>query len=1317
MAMNTPIGNITQITPITSFVTLGSVALDQYILGINNFTQGDGSKVTLQNLIASMVNTTNEKNILGLDENGRLQAIEAVNPFGNDNGWAVAPTLTVNWTNRTVSGTGGKAYKDGFEITALSNFISPVFSSASGEYYLYYDVDAENFVWATSKPTTDYLIAKITVDSNSHKMAGAMYNMGGVSKTVSDFLNKALGTIVLSGGDISNVTTDEYITTNIYPQISATTIGTTDFNYTLPALTSNTFTSVKVTNNQLVYSTNQNGIVPLSENNLPVIIDSTGLETEIADGCALNIWLVGLPLFGESPSGMTYQFVTGSNQYEGSDIAKASSPNAEIAMQYIDDKYDRYAIIARFTILREGDNWLVADFDKYNPLAGGGGAGSVGITEVVSDPFYFSGLGIPSSPLTASPQTEGKLKQVVEDKENIYKVLEGHKSHNQNLWDLIEYHDATDKDVLLLGGTEETYTSNTSSSHYHFGLLNSIVGSNQPTAANALLAYKLFNNKFAATTLGSGELVLVADGTLTISCAKKMRISKIEIRSYNTNYTVPQLHVCAMNRDNPLASDVSLADFANARYIGGQTITKESGYIGTHESGYQGANRPFYLNMNEKDYYNTYFLCFDNWCSGSDGWNRQLLGVRIWGSQEETQDSDFEVGSDTLLKVCGDYDVLMNGKGYNKNAFTVVGNPTITRNGIASNFAHNTCVRPNFTLSNLKDKAWVIDITGVISDLSRNLVLFSTSENRKWSGYGGLWFSQQTETFALQISVGEGSDIINNEYVCRVDNSGVNIGDIIRTVLRFNGIDTYYGDIYINNVKRASGSFTPTTSNKNLRNIIDYPNQFINIGDGWQADNQGDFSWGGSIDLKQFSITVDGETVFNGGIEYENCEWVSSNGTVYNVSDLVEQYGEVPREKCKLDRWVSCLGHKFGFSASTQAADNFYPCFVKGVISTTGTVVGNIYQPCRQNDYMPDPRVGNFGYNSGSTDLEFTQTLNGTHIWTYTANDVFPAGEYFAEVRFGYNNALLGTTQDVVEQFKSNRCRVECLNANGDVVYKQSFFDEGSFYSKVSPFRTPRFYCGEPFKTFRVISLDCSYPNGKQVLGQVQLYYRDDDDTTGMSFIISPSEFDLSSNMVRHVTNKHFFITPTGVRVGSNCFVEKADPYPQMACVGNRWINENTRESWVCNESGKWVNEDFCEIACMTLWGTEHKGMRLRTVANYENPITHYVQDYGNLGGCLCFDDNLLANQLGTFLTSPEDPDFYFVAEAKDANEGVKFFYPANTVAIQAFRRQHVRSKIYESGEQYAHWSNCDHVGGRMVAYKTFETAAAGEYIEGVQEE
>lgn len=1287
MAMNTPIGNITQITPISSFVTLQSVALDQYLLGINNFVQGDGSKVTLQNLIASMVNTTNDKNILGLDENGRLQAIEAVNPFGNDNGWAIAPTLTVNWTNRTVSGTGGKAYEDGFEITALSNFTSPAFPAEVGAYYLYYD--GTNLVWQSgSKPDSKYLIAKISVDSNDVKMAADAWGVGGVNETISNFLNAALGTIVLNGGEIGNVTTDVEITEGNYlqPTLTATTVGMADFSKLIPALPSGSYTRVHTTNNQLVYDTAQSGIVPTHSGNIPIIIDNAGNENEIALECCTNVWVVGLPLFGEDPANLHYQFVTGSVQYEGTNDAKAASPMAEIAMQYIDNQYDRYAIIARFTIQRTENGYMCVDYENYNPLQGGGGAGGTGITEVVSDSKYFDGLGLPSSPLTMSEETKDVLNNVIHDKENIYKVIEGHKSHDGKIWDLIEFHNATDKDNLILGN-DDRFTSNTSDADFHFALLDSIAGTNQPDATNKLNVYKLFNKTHFDT---QADPIYVQDGTIVISCRKKMRISRIEIRAYETYYVVPQTHICGLNLDEPLVRDITLSDFANAHYFGGQSITKESDYNVPTATRW-GLNRPAYYNMNEKDYYNVFFICFDHWCSGENGSNRRYAGIKIYGSVEETEDGDLTPKSDKLLQVLGDYDVKMSGKGFNKNAFTVMGSPTITRNGVASGFSNgNTIYKDglNFTTSDFEIISPIINYSTVVTNAQMIFAYNTTS----------------VAHLSVRIDNGHLGFLIN--------------GDNNSTIVRnFNAIPITVGNkyqtkfIYKNNIfyiyyRINNGTWTLYNS---YNSVVQFTFDTVKrLFFGCENGNAAFFT-NGSIDLKPFSITVDGETVIDGGLDYEDCKWISSNGTIYNTKDLVEQYGEIPQERVELDRWISCFGHRYDYSLTTKAVDNFYPCLIDGAMSNVGTM-SNLFNCCRQTDYMPEPRIG-VGYVLGDRDTEYGLTLGSTHVWQYAANDAFPAGEYFAEVRFGYNNIGLGNT-NTADQYTVNRFMVQCLDENENIVYKQSFGCEGSMYDRIPLYRTPRFYVSTPFKYYRIISLDAYFPNTVVILSQTQLYYRDIDKSNDLSFVPSPTEYDLSANMVRHVTNAHFFITPTGVRVGSNCFVRQIDPLPEYACVGNRWINEDTELSYVCNESGVWEREDFCELACMMLWGSEHKGMFKRRVSNEENPITHYVQDYGNLGGQLCFDDEILPNRLQTFQTDPDDPDFYFVAEAKDENEGVRFYYPSNHLCLQAFRRVHVKSKIYESGQQYAHWSNNDNVGVRMIAYKTFETEAAGEYIE-----
>ena len=137
----------------------------------------------------------------------------------------------------------------------------------------------------------------------------------------------------------------------------------------------------------------------------------------------------------------------------------------------------------------------------------------------------------------------------------------------------------------------------------------------------------------------------------------------------------------------------------------------------------------------------------------------------------------------------------------------------------------------------------------------------------------------------------------------------------------------------------------------------------------------------------------------------------------------------------------------------------------------------------------------------------------------------------------------------------------------------------------------------------------------------------------------------------------------------------------------------------------------------MTMFGSKHKGMRLRTVANSENPMQKYIQDQGDMGGNLALDYSLAVNASTVVTSSPTDPDFYFQAESKDENEGVEFSLPANTKTLQSYRRSLVKSKVYQGGQQFAHWSNCDHTGAILKAYKTFDTSAAGEYIEGSEAE
>jgi len=59
MSMNTPIGNITQTTPIKDFKELDEMQNEQYLLGIDNNAVGNGSKISLENLINSSISADN----------------------------------------------------------------------------------------------------------------------------------------------------------------------------------------------------------------------------------------------------------------------------------------------------------------------------------------------------------------------------------------------------------------------------------------------------------------------------------------------------------------------------------------------------------------------------------------------------------------------------------------------------------------------------------------------------------------------------------------------------------------------------------------------------------------------------------------------------------------------------------------------------------------------------------------------------------------------------------------------------------------------------------------------------------------------------------------------------------------------------------------------------------------------------------------------------------------------------------------------------------------------------------------------------------
>ena len=71
MTVDTPAGTINQITPIREFVELTTITNAQYLLGIQNMSTGNGSKITFGNLITSLI-SGNADNKLVKGSDGKL---------------------------------------------------------------------------------------------------------------------------------------------------------------------------------------------------------------------------------------------------------------------------------------------------------------------------------------------------------------------------------------------------------------------------------------------------------------------------------------------------------------------------------------------------------------------------------------------------------------------------------------------------------------------------------------------------------------------------------------------------------------------------------------------------------------------------------------------------------------------------------------------------------------------------------------------------------------------------------------------------------------------------------------------------------------------------------------------------------------------------------------------------------------------------------------------------------------------------------------------------------------------------------------------
>lgn len=1084
MSMNTPLGSIDQTTPISSFTTLSRITVDQYLLGINSIIQGDGSKITLGNLIKSLVGDS-EKNMLQVDEEGKLIAVAGANVFGQDNGWAVPPVLTIDWNTRQVKGTNGMAYHDGFPVRELTSFTSPAFPSGNGKYWLYWNTQTNALEWSSSFPNEIlkdiFLICKVDIFGANDKFAAVRWELGGLGSSVREFLNNALGTLVLKGGQFDGVEVNQ--PSLRYPNISATSIGTVDFNIQLPALTTKHYNHVYAsTTGGLTFDNNAIEIVPLSNQGVPQYVDNTGAKHDLASGGFMNVWVIATPLFASIPDNMCYQFVTGSVGYDTINDAKAASPTNEFSMQALGNHYDRYAIVGRFTISRDNSNWFIADFAKYNVFSGGGSGGGSGLTEVVSNGDFLQGLGTPSSPLDLSTYVKDKLDEVKIDVNNVYKILSGNKDANGRDWDIIDYVPNSHRNDRFFGS--ENFTTNTSSGNYHFYMLNNCLrNENNPSDAEKLKCYTLFNSTTTQT-----NAVLCGDATIAVVCKNKHKLSRIEFGNYHTSVLPTIITVSGANIPDAISREMTLSDLENyGKYIGGisQIIT-------SNDDVKLPIGEPLDFEIDDSESYNVFFISLHEYSSGSgNGWDKHLSGIRMYGTQQ-ADDSDY--------------------------------------------------------------------------------------------------------------------------------------------------------------------------------------------------------------------------TVKCGG-QYPHCKWVAANGNIYDTKDLAGGNTiNIPalKEDHHLGKWISCFGSAFKQNATTRDPNWYYPCYIQGNFTCNQSAAdGTYYGVLRQSNYFGVKRV-DVGYNISAGRFRPPNTHNQQTVYEYTANALFPAGEYYWEGDFGFNS---------FNRHQLDRALVRIKFEDGTTRDICNFGHRGSMVNnRFKMLRTPRFYVEKAFKSFQFITWTHLFPNYSYLVNAMQLYYRDLNRTIDRSFKPSFLGYDGWYNTLRHKQNLHFFLTPTGVRVGSNCFVDTIDPPLQYACVGNRWINENTRKSWVCNQSGVWVEEDFCEVMVMIKKGSEAFRTRHRSVFNDENPLVKYVHQDSGCDGHLHTKYVLTTGIRNKVDTAETDDPFFFLLEALDTDQRLNIELPAGATIMTSARMSVQESPVFPAGVNfnidYTNVSNgLDHgyiMCQILKAWKSFDVAGDG---------
>ncbi len=265
----------------------------------------------------------------------------------------LAGTVTCLWRGRPIT-----------EI--ISGWESPAHAeNPQGNLFLKYD--GSTFSWSTIPwAFTDVQIALLVVEDGQIFCVREPHGL--MQWQSHENLHKNIGTYKYSGGALSNYTLSSVTATDKRPQVQECVLYDEDVKTTIPALTTNAYTSMYLSEaNTVNLDIDQTEIVPLSGNGLPLYNQWNGtsfVQTEMPKDKFMSLWVMAVPASADSGS-QKYRYLFLQGQSISNTLAEQRGVSSlSLNLGDFQDVVPEFVHINQIILTRTGNssgNWAISE--------------------------------------------------------------------------------------------------------------------------------------------------------------------------------------------------------------------------------------------------------------------------------------------------------------------------------------------------------------------------------------------------------------------------------------------------------------------------------------------------------------------------------------------------------------------------------------------------------------------------------------------------------------------------------------------------------------------------------------------------------------------------------------------------------------------------------------------------------------------------------------------------------------------------------------------------------------------------------------------